>query len=61
MRPDKYQRSRVTPLPNDQDYAAEAPDRRDVPARSDPRLSPALPEDRHRQVQWLLHRARFPN
>jgi len=40
-RPDKPRRSRVT-FRNDQNAAAEGADRRDIPARSDLRLSPAL-------------------
>ena len=56
MRPDKSRRSRVT-FRNDQNVADEGADRRDMPAGSELRLSAALPEDRHRQVQRFLHGA----
>ena len=57
MRPDKLRRSRVT-FRNGQNDADEGADRRDIPAGGEPRLSAALPQDRHRQVQRLLHRSR---
>ena len=57
MRSDKLRRSRVT-FRNDQNDADEGADRRDIPAGGEPRLSTALPQDRHRQFQRLLNRSR---
>ena len=57
MRPDKLRRSRVT-FRNGQNDADEGADRRDIPADSNLRLSAALPQNRHRQVQRFLHGSR---
>lgn len=57
MRPDKLRCSRVT-FRDDQNAAAEGADRRDIPTGGEPRLGTALPQNRHRQVQRLLHGSR---